>query len=124
TADALVEAGHDVRVITGGRPLPTGTGRKWDHGHIPIERWTLAPIRDLGLVLRTLREIRERRPHALHLITLKPIVFSGLAALLARAFGRRMAIVATVPGLGRLMSPTSTMSSAWARLARFLVGRT
>ncbi len=124
TADALAEAGHRVRVITGGRPIAPEQRGRWSYQHVPIARWSFSPRADLRLIAATIREVWRERPDTLHLITLKPIVFSGLAALAARlAAGRRMKIVATVPGLGRLMSPASSLRSRQARMSRFLVER-
>jgi glycosyltransferase involved in cell wall biosynthesis len=61
----------------------------------------------------------------MHLITLKPAVVCGLAALLTRQIsGRPTRIVITIPGLGRLMSPGSTLQGTGAKLARFMVERT
>lgn len=124
TADALAEAGHRVCVITGGRPIAPEQRGRWDYVNVPIERWTFAPRADLRLVIETFREVLRKKPDTLHLITLKPIVFSGIAAILARIIsGRRTRIVATVPGLGRLMSPASSMKSGIECLSRFLVDR-
>ena len=124
TADALADAGHHVRVVTGGQAIGRELSGKWQAVHIPIARWTFDPRADIGLFVLTLREVFQHKPDTLHLITLKPIVFSGLAAVAARFLSRRrMQIVATVPGLGRLMSPASAMKGRASRLSRFLVQR-
>lgn len=123
-ANSLAAAGHHVRVITGGRPIAAEARGKWHYTHVPVERWKLSPRADIRLILQTLREVFIERPDALHLITLKPIVFAGIAAVVGRFFsGSRMRIVATVPGLGRLMSPASSMNGRLARVSRFLVER-
>jgi glycosyltransferase involved in cell wall biosynthesis len=123
-ADTLADAGHRVRVITGGRPIPAEDRGGWDYVHVPIERWTLSPGADFRLIAKTLREVLGERPDALHLITLKPIVMAGIAAIVGRFLsGRPMQIVATVPGLGRLMSPASTMKGQFAHVSRFMVER-
>ncbi len=124
TADTLAREGHYVRVATGGAAMPAQAIGKWDYLHLPVERFSFRPGRDMALMLRTVAEVLRHRPDTLHLITLKPIVFAGLAALLARRIsGRRLRIVATVPGLGRLMSPRSRMNGRSATFSRQLVER-
>ncbi|WP_394889455.1 glycosyltransferase family 4 protein [Mesorhizobium sp. AaZ16] len=119
--ERLVDTGADVTVITGGNPMDKPSAG-WRHEHVPIERFSFHPILDLKLVRRSLRHFRTEKPDAVHLITLKPAILSGLAAVLARKLGsgpRRILI--TIPGLGRLMSPSSTRQRAADRLARSLV---
>jgi glycosyltransferase involved in cell wall biosynthesis len=119
--ERLADTGADVTVITGGKPMAKpSTG--WRHEHMPIERFSFHPVLDMKLIRRSLRHFRTEKPDAVHLITLKPAVLSGLAAVLARKFGggpRRILI--TIPGLGRLMSPSSTRQGLTDRLARSLV---
>ena len=106
--ERLAADGADVTVITGGKPLsrrPAG----WRHEHVPIERFSFHPLLDVRLIRRSLRHFRTEKPDSVHLITLKPAVLSGLAAVLSsrlEGFPRR--ILVTIPGLGRLMSPSST----------------
>lgn len=123
TVDRLVADGHEVTVITGGYPIPSETCRGWAYVNTPIERFAFHPLRDFALLRQTLRYLRAERPAALHLITLKPAVFSGLAAILARRFGRGpQRVVITIPGLGRLMSPASRQGGWPASLMRTAVG--
>jgi len=121
-AEALVASGRRVVVVSGGRrPLATEM-KGWEHVFVPIERWSFAPARDAALLLRSLRLLLALRPAAVHLITLKPAVVGGQAALLARLFTRRpQRIVVTIPGLGRLMSPGSDHTGWRHRASRALV---
>ncbi|MEZ5783140.1 MAG: glycosyltransferase [Rhizobiaceae bacterium] len=113
-----------MRVLTGGAPLSSEDQGGWKHVGVSVKRWSFAPLADLRLILQTMREVLVEKPDSLHLVTLKPIVVAGMAAIVARALsGRDMSIVATVPGLGRLMSPGSTMRGRSANVARYLVGR-
>lgn len=122
TADALARGGHHVRVATGGAPIRPDLTGDWEYVHVPIERFAFRFRQDTALLYRTVCEILRHKPDSVHLITLKPIVFSGIAALIARLFSRRpVRIVATVPGLGRLMSPTSCLRDRKAGLSRSLV---
>lgn len=123
-ADVLCELGHEVTVMAGGPTQGLEPDAGWRFEHLPIERFRLNPVADMALALRTLRHLLGRRPDAVQLITLKPAVFGGLAAFLCRRFGagpRR--VVVTIAGLGRLMSPQSTMDGRAARLSRYAVER-
>lgn len=123
-ADALTRAGHVVTVLAGGLPLPGDRIGDWRYVNVQIERLAFHPVSDLALFLSSLREIAAGRPRQIQLVTLKPAIISGLAALAARFAGRGPErIVVTIPGLGRLMSPGSALTGARAGMARYLVGR-
>lgn len=114
-ADRLAEQGNKVKVMTGGRPITHEIG-DWAFRHIEIERFSFHPIRDARLALLTIRESVGRRLDALHLITLKPAVIGGLAAIAIRALtGYPRRIVVTVAGLGRLMASGSDRERSLAR---------
>jgi glycosyltransferase involved in cell wall biosynthesis len=105
--DRLVAMGADVTVMSGGRRLAPGEAHGWRFIHVPIVRFSFSPLLDLWLLLRSWLHFVLARPEAVHLITLKPAVFCGLAAMLACALvGRPRRIVVTIPGLGRAMSPS------------------
>lgn len=122
--DRLTASNVDVTVITGGREIAPSEKGRWSHVFIPIERFSFNLLHDLRLFWRTLLECRAARPEAIHLITLKPAVFSGLAAVLARRiYGHPRRILITIPGLGRLMAPTSAETSPKVATLRWLVER-
>jgi glycosyltransferase involved in cell wall biosynthesis len=119
--ERLAQDGFDVHVIAGGTPIPRESRAGWTYGFLPIERFAFKPWDDLRLVLAVGRLIASRKPATLHLITLKPAIFGGIAAVLARPFfGSPSKILITIPGLGRLMSPDGSVR-AGVRVARFLV---
>lgn len=121
--EKLVQTGAEVTVVTGGAKSPLRRPEGWTFVHMPIERFSFRPLGDLAIVARSARLIAAIRPDAVHLITLKPAVFSGFAAILARLIGagpRRILI--TIPGLGRLMSPGAASGRA-ASAARAIVRR-
>ena len=121
--ERLVDRGVEVMVISGGRAIPESIRNDWSAIHIPIDRFSFHPIRDLALTLRTFREIVALKPDSIHLITLKPAIFVGIAAVLARlSSGAAGRILITIPGLGRLMSPAATSRGRAARASRLLVG--
>jgi glycosyltransferase involved in cell wall biosynthesis len=105
-ADALAEQGYEVAVIAGGRRMDTREIRGWTYSHMSITRFGFHLLNDPALAWRTISEARTRRLDSMLLITLKPAVVGGLAALAARAvWGFPQRIVITIAGLGRLMSP-------------------
>lgn len=122
-ADRLAEGGVNVHVIAGGQPIPAERRAGWTFAFLPIERFAFHPLRDLRLTFAVARAIAARRPQAVHLITLKPIVFGGLAAVAMRLLsGAPRRIVMTVAGLGRLMSPAAGGKGFGRRAARSLLG--
>jgi glycosyltransferase involved in cell wall biosynthesis len=121
----LVSIGVDVAVMTGGEPIPRDRIAGWSYVHTPIERFSLDPVRDCVLWLRTFKSVLTLKPDAVHLITMKPAVFSGLAAVAARRLcGRPRRILITIPGLGRMMSGQPDGQRIGLRLARALTERT
>lgn len=101
----LVSMGHEVTVVAGGNPVRADLVVGWQYHHVRIERFGFAPLADLVLLWRSAKEIGEIRPHAVHLLTLKPAVFSGLASIVGRAlWGCPQTVLITIPGLGRMLS--------------------
>lgn len=96
-ADALRDAGHEV-VLTSppgdyGDKLRT-LGFRWIP--TPMQRRSLNPLRELGLVLWLRRLIRRERPDLVHGFTIKCAVYGSLAARWAGVDAR----FSSVAGLG------------------------
>ena len=101
----LASIGVDVTVIAGGNPIPAERIQGWKYIHVPIERFRFDPFGDAALMIRTARTVRSFKPHAVHLVTLKPAIFSGFVSIASRFFHRYpKQILITLPGLGRMMS--------------------
>ena len=101
----LSSIGTDITVIAGGHPIPTELIQGWQYIHIHIERFHFDPIGDAALMARTARAIWLLKPDAVHLITLKPTIFSGMVSVLSHFLRRHpKRILITLPGLGRMMS--------------------
>lgn len=102
----LVTVGVDVMVIAGGPSISQERTKGWEYLHVPVERFRFDPFSDIALTLHTGRAIWLFKPDAVHLITLKPAIFSGFASAVSRFFRRYpRRILITLPGLGRMMSP-------------------
>ena len=103
----LISIGVEVTVITGGIPISADRIKGWEYIHVPIERFNFDPLGDIALTLHTGKAIWFLKPDAIHLITLKPAIFSGIASAVSRFLhGYPKQILITLPGLGRMMSPT------------------
>ncbi|MBR0781089.1 glycosyltransferase [Bradyrhizobium iriomotense] len=102
----LASIGVDVTVIAGGYPIPADSIQGWKYIYVPIERFRFDPFGDAALMIRTARTIHAFKPHAVHLVTLKPAIFSGLVSIVSRFFhADPKQVLITLPGLGRMMSP-------------------
>jgi len=122
--EALVGQGVAVTVLAGGNAAPPPMPRGWSFRHLPIDRLSINPVKDAGLFFRALGHLWRLRADALHLITLKPAVYGGTAAMLLRLVGRGpRRVVITIPGLGRLMSPEGQGAGRLSGLLRACVGR-
>jgi glycosyltransferase involved in cell wall biosynthesis len=101
----LSSIGADVTVIAGGVPIAADLIQGWNYIHIRIERFRFDPFSDTALMIRTARTIWSLQPDAVHLITLKPTIFSGIVSVISRVLhGYPKRILITLPGLGRMMS--------------------
>ncbi len=117
----LRKLGHKVIVLTGGRSATELAEDGIEFEHVDINRFSFNPISDLRLFLKTSILIWEKRPESLHLITLKPAVYAGIAAtIMHKLAGSPAKILITIPGLGRLLAPGSKLTGLKARAARHL----
>jgi glycosyltransferase involved in cell wall biosynthesis len=66
--------------------------------YLPIDRDGTNPVQELRCFFSTLRLFRQIRPDLLHLVTIKPYLYGGVAARLARV----RSVVSAVAGLGGL----------------------
>lgn len=127
----LSSIGVEVMVVAGGNPIAADRIQGWEYVHLHIERFGFDPISDAALMVNTARVIWSFKPDAVHLITLKPTIFSGFVSLVSRYFhGHPKRILITLPGLGRMMSlpkqpgePSYRVGSAVTLLAFRLLAR-
>ena len=96
-AQAAKRAGYDVHIATG--PGDDG-GKIADNGFVhhvlPISRSGKNPFLDLWLIILLFRLFKMVRPSLVHLVTIKPVIYGGIAARLARVPG----VVMAISGLG------------------------
>ncbi len=110
-----LRAGYDVHLAVGLTDrLPELTAHGIEVHPIALSRAGVAPLAQARSFMQMLRVLRRVRPDVLHLITVKPVVFGGIAARLLRV----PAVVAAVPGLGYVF----TTQGRIAAFARGLLG--
>lgn len=113
-AFTLHEQGHEVLLVSPDGPYGVRLrelGLRWLP--VPMQRQSLNPVRELGLLLKLRRLLRSERPDIVHGFTIKCAVYGSLAARAAGVPGR----VNSVAGMGYVF----ISSSIKARLLRPLV---
>ena len=112
-----MQAGYDVHLAVGLTDrLPELTAHGIQVHPIDLSRAGIAPIAQARSFLQMLRVLRRVRPDVLHLVTVKPVVFGGIAAR-----GLRVpAVVAAVPGLGYVFSAQGRGATLARRLLAWL----
>ncbi len=96
-AQAAAAAGYDVQVATApGRAAGDIVARGFAHHPVPISRRGLNPLAEAGALWALYRLYRRLRPDLIHNVTVKPVLYGGIAARLARC----PAVVSAISGLG------------------------
>ena len=113
---AAQKAGYDVHVATMEGPAVADIqALGMTHHAIPMTRSGKHPLQELGTLLALLRLFRRLRPDVVHLVTIKPVLYGGIAARIARVPG----MVAAISGLGFVFLSNSLKM----RLVRAMVAR-
>jgi len=120
---AAQRAGYDVHVATmDGLAVADIQALGMTHHAIPMTRSGKHPLQELGTLLALVRLFRRVRPDVVHLVTIKPVLYGGIAARLARVRG----MVAAISGLGFVFLSNSLkmrlVRSVVARLYRIALG--
>ncbi|RMD65445.1 MAG: glycosyltransferase family 1 protein [Alphaproteobacteria bacterium] len=98
-ARAAAAAGYDVHVATApGAAVSEIVSAGLIHHRVPLSRSGLNPGAEIRTFLALATLFRRLRPDLVHLVTIKPVIYGGLAARLTRC----PAVVSAVPGLGSL----------------------
>ncbi|HAP27931.1 MAG TPA: glycosyltransferase family 1 protein [Achromobacter sp.] len=113
---AAQKAGYDVHVATMDGPAVADIqALGMTHHPIPMTRSGKHPLQELGTLLALVRLFRRLRPDVVHLVTIKPVLYGGIAARLTRVPG----MVAAISGLGFVFLSNSLKM----RLVRAVVAR-
>ncbi|KPA99884.1 glycosyltransferase [Ahrensia marina] len=87
---------------------------------VSLKLFQFNPISDMWFFLKILFLIQRKQPEVLHLVTIKPYLYGGLASRLAKMFGWRGKVVITVAGLGRLFSENQSASITGRAKQKFI----
>ncbi|WP_434644367.1 glycosyltransferase family 4 protein [Achromobacter piechaudii] len=113
---AAQQAGYDVHVATmDGPAVAEIQSLGMTHHAIPMTRSGKHPLQELNTLRALVRLFRRVRPDVVHLVTIKPVLYGGIAARLARVPG----MVAAISGLGFVFLSNSLKM----RLVRAVVAR-
>jgi len=94
---AAKSAGYDVHVATmPGEAIDKIAALGLTHHELPLTRSGRNPLNELSVFIAIYKLFRRLKPSLVHLVTIKPILYGGLAARLARV----PSVVAAVSGLG------------------------
>lgn len=109
-AIAALEHGYEVHVATGITDrLPELEAHGLIVHQLPIKRGKATLGNEFSSFLKITRILRTVKPDVLHLVTIKPVLYGGIAARLTRIQG----VVAAISGLGYIF--TSQGIAAWLR---------
>lgn len=105
---AARRAGYDVHVATAPGPgVAEIVANGFPHYPVPISRSGLNPLSEIRTVWALTRLYRRLRPDLVHLVTIKPVLYGGIAARLSRV----PAVVAAVSGLGHVFIRRGSISA-------------
>lgn len=113
---AARKAGYEVHVAAGpGVGAETIQDSGVTYHSLPLSRSGRNPLREAHTLSALVRLMARLRPDVVHLVTIKPVLYGGLAARVCKV----PAVVAAISGLGLVFTATGL----WAALQRKLVGR-
>lgn len=120
-AQAMIDKGYAVSLSTGVEPnskgLPESSAVKLLK--VELDRHQLNLKSDLSLIGSYLEQIKSEKPDVVHAITIKPILFMGLALLVNKLLWRKTPkLILTFPGLGKVFEPDKSLK---AKARKFIV---
>lgn len=120
---AAKEAGYDVHVATmPGKSVTQIMELGFTHHEITMSRSGTNPVAELQTLWSIYRLFKKIRPQIVHLVTIKPVLYGGIAARLAKV----PAVVYAISGLGfiftRQKKGVDVLKSLVMALYRFAVG--
>lgn len=114
-ARRAVKEGYEVHIVASGVPKD-----KEEHDftlhNLNFSRSGQNPIRELFTLVLLVRLFFKIRPDLVHLVTIKPVLYGGLAARIAGV----KSVVAAISGLGTVFSASKGVLLIRLKLVRFL----
>ena len=123
-AKAARDAGFQVVVATAAGPaVPAVTDAGYDHHEIRLTRSGRNPFAEILSLVSIVRLFRAVRPDVVHLVTIKPVLYGGIAARLVGVPG----VVSAISGLGIVFASAGGLKTGMTRFAakqlyRFALG--
>ncbi len=112
-AEAAREAGFTVEIAAPERPSAETIRRLGFRFHpVPLTRSSAAPLAEARALLALVRLFRRERPDLVHLVTIKPVLYGGLAARIAKV----PRVVGALSGLGYVFIARGLKASVRRRL--------
>lgn len=103
-AEGARKVGYEVHIATPDGPgVPEIRAFGFPHHAITLSRKGRNPIQELAAFLSICRALLTLNPDIVHLVTIKPVVYGGIAA----RFIRVSSVVAAISGLGHLFADVS-----------------
>lgn len=116
---AAQEAGYKVHVATAsGSDIETIHAYGFTHHIIPFSRRGQSPLRELNTLIVLVTLLKRLQPDLIHLITIKPVLYGGIAARIAGI----KSVVSAVSGLGTVFLADSKVASIRKLLVTKLYG--
>lgn len=116
-AVAALNAGYEVHVATQSGPgVEQIRAAGLIHHLIPLQRSARNPFADLWLFCMLIRLFRQLSPSIVHLVTIKPVIYGGLAARITGVRG----VVAAISGIGYALQRNGTLSNLLFGLVRLM----
>ena len=121
---AAQKAGYDVHIATGpGSAVSKILDAGLPHHPLPLSRSGMNLILELRAIQALFRLFRKLQPNIVHLVTIKPVLYGGIVARLARVHG----VVAAVSGLGFIFLArglkATFVSTLVAKMYRLALGK-
>jgi len=114
-AEAARDRGFNVQVATmGGTAVEKIELLGFIHHTLPLFRSGRNPLKELATFFSLWRLFRDLRPDLVHLVTIKPVLYGGLAARIVRVPG----VISAISGLGFLFVSRAGLR---VRLLRYVV---
>jgi glycosyltransferase involved in cell wall biosynthesis len=111
-----VKTGYDVHIITNLDSEEAEHFSEFTYHHVGFTRSGQNPFVELSSLLRIFLLLKKIKPSLVHLVTIKPVLYGGIAARLAGI----EAIVAAISGLGSVFSAKEGFGLIRLRVVRYL----
>lgn len=111
-----VKKGYDVHIITNLDSEKAEQFTEFTYHHVGFTRSGQNPFVELLSLLRLVFLLRKIKPSLVHLVTIKPVLYGGIAARLAGVD----AVVAAISGLGSVFSAKEGFGLIRLRVVRHL----